>query len=89
MIPLATRRNHNPRNKTHHPEINKPQGFSMCYPIDSNICIKVDRRWTDYCLGLMPDNLKTTWFWDLTEKVCMEGSWDRRWMEYQPGCSFS
>jgi hypothetical protein len=39
--------NHNPRNKTHLPEINIPPArisgvdISMCYSIDSNTCIEV------------------------------------------------
>jgi hypothetical protein len=55
---LSTRRkvaNHSPRNKTHLPEINKPQAritgveISMCYTIDSNTCIEVTTSMGNYC----------------------------------------
>jgi hypothetical protein len=58
-------------NKTHLPEINKPQArisgveIPMCYPIDSNTCIEVTTHINSSCLGLLPDSLKITWIWDL------------------------
>jgi hypothetical protein len=58
--------NHSPQHKTHLPEINKPQArisgveISMCYPIDSNTCIKVTTHVDSSCLGLLSDSLKIT-----------------------------
>jgi hypothetical protein len=76
--------NHSPQNKTYLPEneINKPQArisgveMSMCYPIDPNTCIEVTvHTWPDHALGLLPDSLRITWFWDLTVQIgMMEGS---------------
>jgi hypothetical protein len=69
-LPLARKvANHSSQNKTHLPEINKPQArisgmeIFMCYPIDSNTCIEVITRGPD---RFLPDSLKLTWFWDLT-----------------------
>jgi hypothetical protein len=59
---LATRRKvASPQNKTRLPEINKLQAriyeveISMCYPVDSNTCIKVITLVRDSCFRLLPE----------------------------------
>jgi hypothetical protein len=69
---------HSPRNKTHLPEINKPQArisgveLSMCYPVDSNTCTDVTTRVN----RLLLDSLKNNFVLGshCVQQVCMEGS---------------